>query len=45
MKIKMINFMKIHTFCKNYLMSYKKLNFAYSILHTFINANLKYELL
>ena len=29
MKIKMIHFMKMHTFCKNYLISYKKLNFAY----------------
>ena len=30
MKIKMINFIKMHTFCKkNYLISYKKLNFAY----------------
>ena len=28
MKIKMINFMKMHTFCKNYLISYKKTQFC-----------------
>ena len=42
MKIKMINFMKMHTFCKKKTTSFHIKN---SILHTFVNSNLKYELL